>query len=154
MPFGGLAGLKEQVLKPGKEEVKNAMGSSLGHLQSVWIHLQLLVICIKKRQGCGSFPQGADPGFGRLAEWHVLLLGLGQKNPTRCVRPISLEQNLDRLLDGFVKRALLITFLDPSARYTPESDPGFPPRSLLPYPTPSSDTNLTKILPSPSLLIS
>ncbi|XP_029104477.1 vesicular glutamate transporter 3 [Scleropages formosus] len=33
MPFGGLAGLKEQVLKPGKEEVKNAMGSSLGHLQ-------------------------------------------------------------------------------------------------------------------------
>ncbi|KAL4658471.1 hypothetical protein GN956_G2084 [Arapaima gigas] len=33
MPFRGLAGLKEQVLKPGKEEVKNAMGNSLGHLQ-------------------------------------------------------------------------------------------------------------------------
>ncbi|KAG7217371.1 hypothetical protein INR49_021538 [Caranx melampygus] len=33
MPFGGLAGLKEQVLKPGKEEVKNTVGDSLGKLQ-------------------------------------------------------------------------------------------------------------------------
>ncbi|XP_056137822.1 vesicular glutamate transporter 3 [Lampris incognitus] len=33
MPFGGLAGLKEQVLKPGKEEVKNTVGDSLGNLQ-------------------------------------------------------------------------------------------------------------------------
>ncbi|XP_007250613.2 vesicular glutamate transporter 3 [Astyanax mexicanus] len=33
MPFGGLAGLKEKVLKPGKEEVKNTVGDSLGNLQ-------------------------------------------------------------------------------------------------------------------------
>uniref|UniRef100_A0A3B4G4Q5 Solute carrier family 17 member 8 n=1 Tax=Pundamilia nyererei TaxID=303518 RepID=A0A3B4G4Q5_9CICH len=33
MPFG-LAGLKEQVFKPGKEEVKNTVGDSLGKLQS------------------------------------------------------------------------------------------------------------------------
>ncbi|KAM9352428.1 vesicular glutamate transporter 3 [Symphorus nematophorus] len=33
MPFGGLSGLKEQVLKPGKEEVKNTVGDSLGKLQ-------------------------------------------------------------------------------------------------------------------------
>uniref|UniRef100_A0A3Q4G7P6 Solute carrier family 17 member 8 n=1 Tax=Neolamprologus brichardi TaxID=32507 RepID=A0A3Q4G7P6_NEOBR len=32
MPFG-LAGLKEQVFKPGKEEVKNTVGDSLGKLQ-------------------------------------------------------------------------------------------------------------------------
>ncbi|XP_066541454.1 vesicular glutamate transporter 3 isoform X3 [Hoplias malabaricus] len=33
MPFGGLSGLKEKVLKPGKEEVKNTVGDSLGNLQ-------------------------------------------------------------------------------------------------------------------------
>lgn len=33
MPFGGLAGLKEQILKPGKEEVKNIVGDGLGNLQ-------------------------------------------------------------------------------------------------------------------------
>ncbi|KAF7661112.1 hypothetical protein LDENG_00269210 [Lucifuga dentata] len=33
MPFGGLTGLKEQVFKPGKEEVKNTVGDSLGKLQ-------------------------------------------------------------------------------------------------------------------------
>ncbi|XP_062402459.1 vesicular glutamate transporter 3 [Sardina pilchardus] len=33
MPFGGFAGLKERVLKPGKEEVKNTVGDSLGNLQ-------------------------------------------------------------------------------------------------------------------------
>ncbi|XP_030646235.1 vesicular glutamate transporter 3 [Chanos chanos] len=33
MPFGGFAGLKERVLKPGKEEVKNSVGDSLGNLQ-------------------------------------------------------------------------------------------------------------------------
>lgn len=33
MPFGGLAGLKEKVFKPGKEEVKNTVGDSLGKLQ-------------------------------------------------------------------------------------------------------------------------
>ncbi|KAF3688966.1 Vesicular glutamate transporter 3 [Channa argus] len=33
MPFGGLTGLKEQVLKPGREEVKNTVGDSLGKLQ-------------------------------------------------------------------------------------------------------------------------
>ncbi|XP_056273115.1 vesicular glutamate transporter 3 [Pseudoliparis swirei] len=33
MPFGGLAGLKERVLKPGKEEVKSTVGDSLGKLQ-------------------------------------------------------------------------------------------------------------------------
>ncbi|XP_041746599.1 vesicular glutamate transporter 3-like isoform X2 [Coregonus clupeaformis] len=33
MPFGGFAGLKEQILKPGKEEVKNIVGDSLGNLQ-------------------------------------------------------------------------------------------------------------------------
>ncbi|XP_063051998.1 vesicular glutamate transporter 3 [Engraulis encrasicolus] len=33
MPFGGFAGLKEKVLKPGKEEVKNTVGDGLGHLQ-------------------------------------------------------------------------------------------------------------------------
>ncbi|KAA8590259.1 hypothetical protein FQN60_014193 [Etheostoma spectabile] len=33
MPFSGLAGLKEQVLKPGKEEVKSTVGDSLGKLQ-------------------------------------------------------------------------------------------------------------------------
>lgn len=32
MPFG-LAGLKEQVFKPGKGEVKNTVGDSLGKLQ-------------------------------------------------------------------------------------------------------------------------
>uniref|UniRef100_G3PD84 Solute carrier family 17 member 8 n=1 Tax=Gasterosteus aculeatus aculeatus TaxID=481459 RepID=G3PD84_GASAC len=34
MPFGGLAGLKEKVLKPGKEEVKNTVGDSLGKLNA------------------------------------------------------------------------------------------------------------------------
>ena len=33
MPFGGFAGLKERVLNPGKEEVKNTVGDSLGNLQ-------------------------------------------------------------------------------------------------------------------------
>ncbi|KAK3548793.1 hypothetical protein QTP70_020680 [Hemibagrus guttatus] len=33
MPFGGLTGLKEKVLKPGKEEMKYAVGDSLGNLQ-------------------------------------------------------------------------------------------------------------------------
>ncbi|KAF7698984.1 hypothetical protein HF521_003726 [Silurus meridionalis] len=33
MPFGGLAGLKEKVLKPGKEEMKYAVGDSMGNLQ-------------------------------------------------------------------------------------------------------------------------
>lgn len=33
MPFGGLASFKEQVLKPGKEEVKNSVGDSLGKIQ-------------------------------------------------------------------------------------------------------------------------
>lgn len=33
MPFGGLAGLKEQALKPGKEQMTNAVGDSLGKLQ-------------------------------------------------------------------------------------------------------------------------
>ncbi|XP_060778911.1 vesicular glutamate transporter 3 [Neoarius graeffei] len=33
MPFGGLAGLKEKVLKPGKEEMKYAVSDSLGNLQ-------------------------------------------------------------------------------------------------------------------------
>ncbi|KAL0968463.1 hypothetical protein UPYG_G00267220 [Umbra pygmaea] len=33
MPFGGLAGLKERVLKPGKEEMKNTVGDGLGNLQ-------------------------------------------------------------------------------------------------------------------------
>ncbi|KAF0041268.1 hypothetical protein F2P81_007166 [Scophthalmus maximus] len=33
MPFGGLTGLKEQVLKPGKEEVTTTVGDSLGKLQ-------------------------------------------------------------------------------------------------------------------------
>ncbi|KAI4901633.1 hypothetical protein NFI96_012811 [Prochilodus magdalenae] len=33
MPFGGLSGLKEKVLKPGKEEVKHTVGDSLGNLQ-------------------------------------------------------------------------------------------------------------------------
>ncbi|XP_076841082.1 vesicular glutamate transporter 3 [Brachyhypopomus gauderio] len=33
MPFGGLAGLKEKVLNPGKEKVKNTVGDSLGNLQ-------------------------------------------------------------------------------------------------------------------------
>ncbi|TKS73289.1 Vesicular glutamate transporter 3 [Collichthys lucidus] len=33
MPFGGLAGLKEKVFKPGKEEAKNTVGDSLGKLQ-------------------------------------------------------------------------------------------------------------------------
>ncbi|KAK7891124.1 hypothetical protein WMY93_023087 [Mugilogobius chulae] len=33
MPFGGLASFKEQVFKPGKEEVKNSMGDSLGKIQ-------------------------------------------------------------------------------------------------------------------------
>ncbi|CAL1595663.1 unnamed protein product [Knipowitschia caucasica] len=33
MPFGGLSSLKEQVFKPGKEEVKNSVGDSLGKLQ-------------------------------------------------------------------------------------------------------------------------
>ncbi|KAJ8261625.1 hypothetical protein GJAV_G00156440 [Gymnothorax javanicus] len=33
MPFGGLSGLKDRVLKPGGEEVKTAMGVSLGTLQ-------------------------------------------------------------------------------------------------------------------------
>lgn len=32
MPFG-LGSLKEQVFKPGKEEVKNSVGDSLGKLQ-------------------------------------------------------------------------------------------------------------------------
>lgn len=33
MPFGGLAGLKEQALKPGKEQMTNTVGDSLGKLQ-------------------------------------------------------------------------------------------------------------------------
>ncbi|XP_036373950.1 vesicular glutamate transporter 3 [Megalops cyprinoides] len=33
MPFGSLSGLKERVLRPGTEEVKNTMGDSLGTLQ-------------------------------------------------------------------------------------------------------------------------
>ncbi|XP_038874150.1 vesicular glutamate transporter 3 isoform X2 [Salvelinus namaycush] len=33
MPFGGFSGLKERVLKPGKEEVKNTVGDGLGNLQ-------------------------------------------------------------------------------------------------------------------------
>uniref|UniRef100_A0A8C6SHT6 Solute carrier family 17 member 8 n=1 Tax=Neogobius melanostomus TaxID=47308 RepID=A0A8C6SHT6_9GOBI len=33
MPFGGLTSFKEQVLKPGKEEVKNSVGDSLGKIQ-------------------------------------------------------------------------------------------------------------------------
>ncbi|XP_053478884.1 vesicular glutamate transporter 3 [Ictalurus furcatus] len=33
MPFGGLTGLKEKVLKPGKEEMKYAVGDSMGNLQ-------------------------------------------------------------------------------------------------------------------------
>ncbi|KAB5574820.1 hypothetical protein PHYPO_G00213520 [Pangasianodon hypophthalmus] len=33
MPFGGLTGLKEKVLKPGKEEMKYTVGDSLGNLQ-------------------------------------------------------------------------------------------------------------------------
>lgn len=33
MPLGGFAGLKEKVLKPGKEELKNNVGDSLGNLQ-------------------------------------------------------------------------------------------------------------------------
>ncbi|XP_035280716.1 vesicular glutamate transporter 3 [Anguilla anguilla] len=33
MPFGGLAGLKERVLRPGTEEVRSTMGDSLGTLQ-------------------------------------------------------------------------------------------------------------------------
>uniref|UniRef100_A0A3B4AJB2 Major facilitator superfamily (MFS) profile domain-containing protein n=1 Tax=Periophthalmus magnuspinnatus TaxID=409849 RepID=A0A3B4AJB2_9GOBI len=33
MPFEGLAGFKEKVFKPGKEEVKNSMGDSLGKIQ-------------------------------------------------------------------------------------------------------------------------
>ncbi|MBN3280923.1 VGLU3 protein, partial [Polyodon spathula] len=33
MPFGGLSGLKERILKPGKEEVKHTVGDSLGNLQ-------------------------------------------------------------------------------------------------------------------------
>ncbi|XP_053356584.1 vesicular glutamate transporter 3 isoform X2 [Clarias gariepinus] len=33
MPIGGLTGLKEKVLKPGKEEMKYAVGDSLGNLQ-------------------------------------------------------------------------------------------------------------------------
>ncbi|XP_060734624.1 vesicular glutamate transporter 3 isoform X2 [Tachysurus vachellii] len=33
MPFGGLAGLKEKVLKPGKEEMKYTVGDSMGNLQ-------------------------------------------------------------------------------------------------------------------------
>ncbi|XP_068595981.1 vesicular glutamate transporter 3 [Brachionichthys hirsutus] len=33
MPFGGLTGLKEQVLNPGKEEMKYTVGGSLGKLQ-------------------------------------------------------------------------------------------------------------------------
>ncbi|XP_048826249.1 vesicular glutamate transporter 3 [Brienomyrus brachyistius] len=33
MPFGGLSALKERVLNPGKEEAKNIMSDSLGHLQ-------------------------------------------------------------------------------------------------------------------------
>ncbi|XP_069048885.1 vesicular glutamate transporter 3 [Lepisosteus oculatus] len=33
MPFGGFTRLKEKVLKPGQEEVKNAVGDSLGNLQ-------------------------------------------------------------------------------------------------------------------------
>lgn len=32
MPLGGFAGLKEK-LKPGKEELKNSVGDSLGNLQ-------------------------------------------------------------------------------------------------------------------------
>ncbi|XP_062860817.1 vesicular glutamate transporter 3 isoform X1 [Trichomycterus rosablanca] len=33
MPFGGFSGLKEKVLQPGKEEIKNTVGDSLGNLQ-------------------------------------------------------------------------------------------------------------------------
>ncbi|TSK38500.1 Vesicular glutamate transporter 3 [Bagarius yarrelli] len=33
MPFGGFTGLKEKVLKPGKEEMKYAVGDSMGNLQ-------------------------------------------------------------------------------------------------------------------------
>ncbi|XP_017320733.1 vesicular glutamate transporter 3 isoform X2 [Ictalurus punctatus] len=33
MPFGGLTGLKEKVLKPGKEEMKYAVGDTMGNLQ-------------------------------------------------------------------------------------------------------------------------
>ncbi|RXM33402.1 Vesicular glutamate transporter 3 [Acipenser ruthenus] len=33
MPFGGFSGLKEKILKPGKEEVKHTVGDSLGNLQ-------------------------------------------------------------------------------------------------------------------------
>ncbi|KAM6960826.1 vesicular glutamate transporter 3 [Aplochiton taeniatus] len=33
MPFGGISGLKERVLNPGKEQVKNSVGDSLGNLQ-------------------------------------------------------------------------------------------------------------------------
>ncbi|XP_072291050.1 vesicular glutamate transporter 3 [Eucyclogobius newberryi] len=33
MPFEGLASFKEQVFKPGKEEVKNSVGDSLGKIQ-------------------------------------------------------------------------------------------------------------------------
>ncbi|XP_031677926.1 vesicular glutamate transporter 3-like isoform X2 [Oncorhynchus kisutch] len=33
MPFGGFAGLNEQIRKPGKEEVKNMVGDGLGNLQ-------------------------------------------------------------------------------------------------------------------------
>ncbi|KAJ8398895.1 hypothetical protein AAFF_G00418030 [Aldrovandia affinis] len=33
MPFKGLAGLKERILKPGAEEVKNTVGDSMGTLQ-------------------------------------------------------------------------------------------------------------------------
>ena len=50
MPFGGLAGLEEQVLKPGKEEVKNTVGDSLGKLQR-WDGLYGERECV---QGVGS----------------------------------------------------------------------------------------------------